>query len=261
MKIRKLARIFTNRFRLVRYFFSKSDPYLSGDSKAKSVSVPSNILCEFFSLYGHLLNETVVISGNSDINFEKLNFLPLGCKKLYLQNSAISDNPRIGILPIGLENAKFGRGGLKKFYIREELPKFFNKILIPPMANTNSIRLNVLAWAKKNSEICEYRNEYLDINEYIELVNEYLFVFCAEGNGYDTHRLWETLYLNSFPIVLNTRWSKSLKDFNLPILFVDSLEELTKEKLDEHRRINVGFSAINHEILWIKYWKDVLIKD
>ena len=58
------------------------------------------------------------------------------------------------------------------------------------------------------------------------------FILCPPGNGVDTHRLWETLTAGSYPIVLK---SEAMKPFEaLPILFVDDVEEIALNFLQEN---------------------------
>jgi hypothetical protein len=56
------------------------------------------------------------------------------------------------------------------------------------------------------------------------------FVFCPRGNGIDTHRLWETLYMGSFPIV---RYEDAHHLFtDLPILFINDWDEISEDYLN-----------------------------
>jgi hypothetical protein len=72
--------------------------------------------------------------------------------------------------------------------------------------------------------------ERLSWNEYISQLGEYKFCACPEGNGIDTHRIWECLYLGVVPVVVKVpqmySWYASL-----PILWVDSFEQVTQEFL------------------------------
>jgi hypothetical protein len=51
------------------------------------------------------------------------------------------------------------------------------------------------------------------------------FVLCPEGNGIDTHRLWETLYMGGTPIVKRNKFMSSLFD-QLPVVQVKDWEDL-----------------------------------
>jgi hypothetical protein len=64
---------------------------------------------------------------------------------------------------------------------------------------------------------------------FLEEVRNHTFVFCPRGVGYDTHRLWETLYMGSIPIVKRCLALAGFSD--LPILFVDDWSEINERFL------------------------------
>lgn len=86
---------------------------------------------------------------------------------------------------------------------------------------------------------------------YLEDIRDHAFVLCPRGNGCDTVRLWETLYLGRIPIVKQDPVHKDWQD--LPILFVDRWEDVTEDLL---RRTQVEFAARSwsYEKLKIGYW-------
>lgn len=53
------------------------------------------------------------------------------------------------------------------------------------------------------------------------------FVLCPRGNGLDTHRLWETLYMGSIPIVKRDIGYDDFSD--LPICFIDHWKEVNPD--------------------------------
>lgn len=65
--------------------------------------------------------------------------------------------------------------------------------------------------------------------EFLTELRNHHYVLCPRGNGVDTHRLWETLYMGSIPIVIQDIAHAGWQD--LPILFVSSWEEITEEFL------------------------------
>lgn len=81
------------------------------------------------------------------------------------------------------------------------------------------------------------------------------FVLCPRGNGVDSHRLWETLYLRSIPIVKRHLTHKGLED--LPILFVDSWDEITEDYL-EYKYIEFASRRWNFEKLKMSWWKNYI---
>lgn len=78
------------------------------------------------------------------------------------------------------------------------------------------------------------------------------FVLCPRGMGIDTHRLWETLYMGSIPVVLKTLALEEFSD--LPILFVDSWNDINENML-EKKYNEMGSRDWNMDKLKIDYWR------
>lgn len=81
------------------------------------------------------------------------------------------------------------------------------------------------------------------------------FVLCPRGNGVDTHRLWETLYMGSIPIVKYHETHHLIQD--LPILFVENWEEVTEDFLNQkyEEMINKNW---NMDKLKLSYWTNFI---
>ena len=92
----------------------------------------------------------------------------------------------------------------------------------------------------------------------MDLVKRYKFLLCLEGNGYENHRIWESLYLGIFPVLLKTRWSTTLEYLDLPILFINNLEEVNESLLFDFATKHKGYSPNQSETLWIPYWRDLI---
>lgn len=86
---------------------------------------------------------------------------------------------------------------------------------------------------------------------FLENARNHDFVLCPRGNGVDTHRLWETLYMGSIPIVISdiahTDWN------DLPILFVNSWEDVTEEFLQK-QLYRIQNTSWNLKKLHVGYW-------
>lgn len=83
------------------------------------------------------------------------------------------------------------------------------------------------------------------------------FVFCPRGNGIDTHRLWETLYMGSIPIVKYEKTHHLITD--LPILFIKDWNVINKEFLEE-KYFEFYESEYNMGKLKISYWTEYIKK-
>ena len=86
---------------------------------------------------------------------------------------------------------------------------------------------------------------------FLQEVRNHTFVLCPRGNGVDTHRLWETLYMGSIPIVVQDIAHAGWQD--LPICFVDSWDDVTEERLLREKE-RIESRTWNMEKLRIGYW-------
>lgn len=91
-----------------------------------------------------------------------------------------------------------------------------------------------------------------DRRQFLIDIRKSKFVLCPRGNGIDTHRFWETLYMGSIPIVKRDILYESFTD--LPILIVDDWKELTAEYL-ENKYSEITSKEWNYDKLKISYWE------
>lgn len=262
--------------------FLTNSPYLSGDSianicdyvvpyplkdiadvrkrvfKSHTIFVNGHNLYELFNVAEDLLSTKVVFSGNSDKNFTDKKLFEDQLIEFYCQNSSISDLRNVKTLPIGIENIRLGRSGFKRIHKGLSDFKNYERVLVPPMSPTNLSRVEVVSLAQSKPESFDVVTGLLPTKEYFRIAREYKFIFACEGNGFDTHRLWEILYQNSFPVLLRTDWSQTLEWLKLPILYVDGVLDVTPDLLKDFLRINQDFNAKNCPQLWIPYWKDLI---
>ena len=208
--------------------------------------------------FSNFPNLNVVISGNSDTNFEEDLKIPKDINLFLLQNCALSTK-NIKTLPIGLENKRTGRySNLKYFAEKIKREKFNSKILVPPMSNTNPVRSIAITTCLDIPEIYDVHINYLHEKQYFDLVKNYQFILCLEGNGYENHRIWEALYLGLFPVLLRSKWSSTLDYLNLPILLIDDLSKVTPSNLYEFWLSNLNFNPDTSPQLWLNYWKELI---
>ena len=90
-------------------------------------------------------------------------------------------------------------------------------------------------------------------DEYLDNIYNHKFVFSPEGNGMDTHRTWECLYVGTIPIERRNLNNRFYTD--LPICFVDNWEDLTEEFL-ESEFIRIKSVHGIWKKLTFEYWKN-----
>jgi hypothetical protein len=101
-------------------------------------------------------------------------------------------------------------------------------------------------------------NKRIPYREYCENVKAHKFTFCPRGNGPDTYRLWESIYLGSIPIVLDYPEMECFFK-KLPVLKVRSWDNLTDELLEiEYERIHEA--DYDFSIMRMGYWTDLICR-
>ena len=81
------------------------------------------------------------------------------------------------------------------------------------------------------------------------------FVLCPRGNGVDTHRLWETLYMERIPIVIYTDAHASF--IGLPILFINDWNEINEEFLKQ-KLIEIKSKKWMWNKIYLDYWLNLI---
>lgn len=156
--------------------------------------------------------------------FEKLPLL----QSIYTQNMDVV-HERVFPLPIGFANAQWPHGNQKiyqeVYYMSIEKTKdiYFNFSL-----HTNRQKRNICYREIKNKGI-EWSNNR-PYREYLIELRKHKFAICPEGNGLDTHRFWECLYMDVMPICKrNTVTEYYSKLF--PVILLNEWKDLDVQEL------------------------------
>jgi len=178
------------------------------------------------------MNPVILISHNSDENIvesgESLKILETpNVIKWYSQNICFY-HPKLLLAPIGLANSMWAHGNLSIF----DNSLFINTL----HQKTNRISFNFnLHTNPYNREKCyNILIKYLpflpniDPTENLKRLSTYEFCISPEGNGVDCHRIWEALYLKVVPIVLQSPFIEILLRNNIPLVVLNSWEELER---------------------------------
>lgn len=213
----------------------------------------------------HLPQKFVIISHNHDVNIDASFKIPDNVVKLYAQNVCCK-HPKIECIPIGLQN-EIWNGKLfesKKIIISSLLKtpkKIKNLAYLCCLIKTNPEKRQLLynLFDTKKWVTAEGGHRVVKVKQFLTNIYNHVFVFCPEGNGADTHRLWETLYLGSYPIVKrNVHTSFWENDF--PICYVNKWENVTQEfLLCEKERLDK--MVWDRSKLNFSYWKLKILKD
>jgi|694.fasta_scaffold90076_3 hypothetical protein len=91
---------------------------------------------------------------------------------------------------------------------------------------------------------------------YLQEIRDSKFVFCPRGNGIDTHRMWEALYLGSIPIVKKYVAFHEFTD--LPILFIDDWSDINETFLNQEYERITNINTWNMDKLKFGYWANLI---
>lgn len=228
-------------------------------SSGRLLFCPSHLLSTVTAKLVHLPFEFVLVCGNSDHNFFEPPLLPENCRHAFLQNYTGLPTAGISRLPLGIENASLGRYPFRRYLSpsraaqRKEMA-----VLLPPMSPTNPVRAPIRQAAKRHPTVIKVVDDYLLERPYFQLVSRYRFVLSLPGNGVEDHRIWETFYLNAYPVVIRSSFTPIFAELNLPALIVEDISQLSLDLLESHARMYPD--PRNCEALWMPYWRHRLLQ-
>ncbi len=224
------------------------------------VFVPGHRFEDFLAEIEKFPRVKVLIIGNSDRDWHSFDYeLPSQIKVIFLQNSFI-ESPKVRFLPIGLENRKLGVNGLPSRIVKVVKTAGKDRLccekpLLTHVSPTHESRMDLYA----EIENFHYLPERLSPEKYLLAISRHRFVICPRGNGIDTHRFWESLYLNSFPVVVASQWSNLLKNQST-IPFIEVVDWKSVPTAIQNFRES-DFSANEIPELWESYWKQLFISE
>jgi hypothetical protein len=70
------------------------------------------------------------------------------------------------------------------------------------------------------------------VRTYLSELARSKFALCPFGNGYDSYRLWECIYLGTIPILKASMFARNLVASGLPVAIVRDWGDVTPESLE-----------------------------
>ena len=137
-------------------------------------------------------------------------------QKWYAQNICF-EHEKLIFLPIGIANSQWRHGDLS-IYTKEEEGKKTKKVYFNFNIETNRSKRQP-CYDKLKGKLEWLPN--IEPRQNIQRLREYEFCICPEGNGVDTHRLWEAIYVKTIPIVIQSEFTDILKKNKVPVCIVD----------------------------------------
>lgn len=189
---------------------------------------------EFFFSSALLPKENFILlthNGDLEINSKHIKYLNYTfLQKWYAQNVNIIHEKLIPI-PIGIANPQWPHGDISVLNsVIQSNPKRDRLMYANFSINTNY---------KQRSYCLKFiSSKYIENNvsfqTYLTHIAQSYFNICPLGNGIDSHRIWESLYLRTVPIVEDTYNIRYLqRSFNLPIILVNDWNKLMNLDLSD----------------------------
>ena len=187
--------------------------------------------------------------------------IPDNVVKWYSKNVNVVDS-RIESIPTGIENDRWFPVINKKEWMLKKCkrPKGISRRLaylnISKGTNLKERPLVYDLFAHEPWVTTHHGHNGFRFDKYIDNIYSHKFVFCPGGNGMDSHRKWESLYMGAIPIDKRNIDNQFYQD--LPICLVDNWEDVTKDfLLKEYERIQAG--NWNMDMLTFEYWKNKIL--
>jgi len=231
-----------------------------------------------FDIIQHLEQSFTIITHNCDCKVEEQGVMtPLGNSEIgKMDFCTIPDNvikwystnvnlvhPRIESIPIGVENNNWqgkNPSKMEQILAKKKEPRNYKNLLYMNHNIATNVKQRAESYElfEKKPWVTSYRGHNgINFGVYIDNIYNHKFTISPQGNGMDTHRTWECLYVKSIPIEKRNLNNRFYAD--LPICFVDEWEEITEDFLNaEYRRITNkkwNMNKINFE-----YWKNKILK-
>lgn len=166
----------------------------------------------------------IVVSHNADhcITEEHLPYLNDDrIIKWFAQNVQVA-HPKLMALPIGLANSEWAHGqvDLLQQASRHTSPlKTVSSSLDAGSAMYCNFSMTHPHRVYLAEHVLNNKQEQLDFSTYLHRLSSYEQIACPRGNGPDTHRLWETLYMGRIPVTFDhiaecTQWHTPFLESN-----------------------------------------------
>lgn len=180
---------------------------------------------------GLLNNNFILITHNSDGNItEEFRYILDSDKliRMYSQNVMI-EHPKLHFIPIGIANSMWPHGNIK----------VIQDIINSMASKTKDVYFYFnIGTNRTQRETCKQMLEAKGLvfgnnmanSSYLQHLSEHKFAICPDGNGIDSHRIWECLYLGVIPIVNKNAFTDRLRK-NYPCIVLDTWDDYNHDEI------------------------------
>ena len=205
----------------------------------------------------------VLVTGYSDhpIDNMELDLLEQPNLKAWFANNINIRHPKLHAVPLGLPNeVDYAiQGNTRTIYEVAQSPRVIKNLAymnfkietFPAERRKVSDMFSGKPWVTKGGLNCDEGGH----RQYLKDIQSHKFCICPRGNGFDSHRLMEALYLGTIPVVMKCIAMEQFYDF--PCVFIDDWNQVTEEFLHEKYE-EIIKREYNIDKLYVSYWLKVI---
>ena len=184
--------------------------------------------------------------------FATIPYVPNNVRHWFMTNP-LCDDSRISAIPLGIFGAPDGSVARQI----AEFPKqpHAQHLLYINYQNYTRERVELKIYFKGAGFNVRWEPD-LSFEQHLAEMDNHFFTLAPEGNGNDTHRLWECLYMGKIPVVQDSVLIKQLA--GLPMVVVPDLRMVHSEMLHrKHAEItDYGRTKYSLEKATLSYWRN-----
>lgn len=245
----KVMTVFIDNIRLYPRNLSFTGSEAQSDSLFIQYLMQNNNLLELVKVYPK--NKFIIFTSHEDTALDDTIQVPDNVLAIYAVNG-YTNNPKVHPFPIGLQRKRNSTDNRLEYMRQILMPDFLGHK--NPNQSTPTKLLYINCGIERNPErepLIEFETDkwctvrfdknsmfygYDQYDKFLSELRDHKFVVCPKGQKrghldcFDTHRIWETLYMRRVPVILHHPYfHKLLKGF--PVLFVNGWDEITPELL------------------------------
>jgi len=207
-------------------------------SVPESWNNPQLLFCHGHCIYGfrrileRIQNEFILVTHNSDQNItsEYIDILENPKLRFWHAQNVLINHPKLGGIPIGIANSMWGHGDVTAV----------GRVIATPISKTKdfyfyfSVGTNAAARSLCKNTLenkgLRFDSGAPNFESYLRHLASHKYAICPPGNGIDSHRIWEVMYLGVIPICLRSVFTEKVNR-RFPIILLDSWDNFDAEGL------------------------------
>lgn len=216
---------------------------------------------------------STVVVGHSDYSFSGITWMPLraaGVKRA-LSSNATTMSRRVRPLPIGLTNdcddgplhrLLGDRTPLRKVASEGREARDYTGLCYAnfnPQTHFSRRKLQLLLRDVPTSSVSTPDYSTAGRSAYLRALRDADFVLCPRGNGIDTHRLWETLYVGGLPVVEEFPRCRELLH-GLPVIVIPKWSVITDSDFMERSWHEMHEATHQSQRLNLSFYVDLAVQ-